>query len=98
MRLTDLNPRWFKHFSEGPISGLTFECPHCRMQRISATFAPTFDDAVLAANGVPWPHPHIKGPYWTRTGDTFETITLRPSVDVGAEGHWHGHIENGEVR
>ena len=37
------------------------------------------------------------GHYWTRTGETFETISLTPSIQrVGGCG-WHGFITNGEV-
>lgn len=35
------------------------------------------------------------GVYWTRTGDTFDALTLDASID--APGHWHGFIRNGEV-
>ncbi|HUD10952.1 MAG TPA: hypothetical protein VMS08_00955 [Candidatus Saccharimonadia bacterium] len=47
--------------------------------------------------------------WWQRTGEDFETLTLAPSVDASAnkspfwegticvEGHWHGHIRNGQV-
>jgi hypothetical protein len=34
---------------------------------------------------------------WNRTGDTFETMTLTPSIDGSGVGHWHGFITNGEV-
>jgi hypothetical protein len=34
---------------------------------------------------------------WGRVGDTFETLTLIPSVDASASGHWHGHVRAGEV-
>lgn len=98
MRLSDLDPRWFKHFSEGPISGISFLCPCCRTQRIAVGFAPTFDDAALVRTGVPWPHPQVKGPIWTRSGETFETISLFPSLDASRHGHWHGFIEKGEVK
>ncbi len=37
------------------------------------------------------------GYLWKRTGETFETLTLSPSVDASASGHWHGHITDGEV-
>jgi hypothetical protein len=30
-------------------------------------------------------------------GDTFETLSLFPSINVEDEGHWHGFISNGEV-
>jgi hypothetical protein len=35
---------------------------------------------------------------WRASGDTFEAMTLTPSVDASKEGHWHGHITNGETR
>ncbi len=34
---------------------------------------------------------------WQRTGDTFETLSLSPSIDASARGHWHGCITDGEV-
>lgn len=38
------------------------------------------------------------GVHWTRDGDTFGTLSITPSVDASASGHWHGYITNGEVR
>ena len=35
---------------------------------------------------------------WTKTGDTFDTMTLTPSIDTSAAGHWHGFITNGEIQ
>lgn len=35
---------------------------------------------------------------WTRTGDTFETLTLSPSVDASRSGCWHGFVQGGEIR
>ena len=37
---------------------------------------------------------------WQRTGETFETLTLSPSIDASAQDHgthkgWHGHCQNG---
>ncbi len=61
-------------------------CPHCETYEVEAT-------AALAPG---------KGRtvYWQRTGDTFETLTLTPSVDAASHGvgHWHGFITNGEIR
>lgn len=34
---------------------------------------------------------------WTKTGDTFDTISLQPSLDASASGHWHGSISNGAI-
>jgi hypothetical protein len=38
------------------------------------------------------------GIHWQRTGETFETLTLMPSVDASRAGHWHGFITNGQVQ
>lgn len=35
---------------------------------------------------------------WQRTGETFEDLTLTPSVDASASGHWHGYITGGEIQ
>jgi hypothetical protein len=37
------------------------------------------------------------GYLWQRTGENFGNLTLVPSVDASASGHWHGHVTNGEV-
>lgn len=34
---------------------------------------------------------------WQRTGETFDDLTLSPSVDASKSGHWHGHITGGEI-
>lgn len=103
MRLTDLQPRWVSYGGEGvsnadgsPIPeraqiGVMFECPcGCAL--------PCF---------VSFKNPPDGGPRydtrtgWHRDGDTFETLTLSPSIlrskEKGGCG-WHGWIQNGEVR
>ena len=50
--------------------------------------------------GPPAPPDIMPKPRWQRTGDTFETISLSPSIDASSAdcgGHWHGWITNGEV-
>ena len=107
MRLTDLQPRWFTfmaHPADGVvlIAGLTFVCPHCMKQRIGVRFKPLIDPAgIVAQYGIVWPCGDE--PVWNRQGDTFETLTLSPSINAQSQridvpGHWHGFIENGEVR
>jgi len=46
------------------------------------------------SNGPPTPRP-----LWTRTGDTFETLSLTPSIDTRSThaGGWHGCIRRGEI-
>jgi hypothetical protein len=31
------------------------------------------------------------------SGVDFNTISVTPSIDASAAGHWHGHITNGEI-
>jgi hypothetical protein len=31
------------------------------------------------------------------TGESFDTLTLNPSVGFDSIGHWHGRITNGEM-
>jgi len=97
MKLTELNPRWAG--LPGPIiDGVTFDCPHCRKQRLGINFSPPIDP-----NGL-WDKiakPTYAGVnVWSRTGgDSFETLTLTPSINtqIDVAGHFHGFITNGEV-
>lgn len=34
---------------------------------------------------------------WKRQGDTFETLTLTPSIQRMDGCRWHGHVTNGEI-
>lgn len=84
MKLTELEPRWAGE--EGhPRQAVSFRCPHCE-ERIVVPFANPI-------GGVP----RMRGErtYWQREGETFEALTLTPSVHYGS--HWHGWIKNGEV-
>lgn len=82
MKLKDLNPRWLG----SPVSG---------------------DDRVVGL-GFTCPHCGIQRlnfyfvplpgeKAWKKTGDTFETITVDPSLDFRSSGHWHGQIIRGEL-
>lgn len=96
MRLVDLNPRWFRLADDTPALGLTFDCPHCRTQRLGVSFHrqghEAMDDAVIYAKSPGTSH------IWGMSGDSFENLTLSPSVDASAAGHWHGFVSNGEIR
>lgn len=99
MRLADLNPRWAidadiviggvkRHYDDRHGMALSFDCPCCGTTRLAVWFAnpidglPPTDDASFL---------------WQRTCDTFEALTLSPSVDASAHGHWHGFIRNGNI-
>ena len=96
MQLTDLDPRWIGDGIGGARIGLSFDCPHCRTQRLAVPFHSSaieyLVDGVTVARG--WDVGHI----WDMTGSSFEDLTLTPSVDASSSGHWHGFITNGEIR
>ena len=92
IKLTELDPRWGAEDDNRYC--LIFECPvpDCPMKYIAVPFK-TF------IGYDPEKH-HI----WTKAGDTFETISLSPSVDAtrNKKGEltgclFHGSITNGEV-
>jgi hypothetical protein len=112
MKLADLEPHWSldadiviggvnEHFEGRLGMGITFACPHCvalhpselnrggPVQFLGVWFANPIDGKTPSDNAK-----HL----WQRTGDSFETLTLSPSIDVSADGHWHGFIQNGEIR
>ena len=83
--------------------GLSFLCPHCRETRLAVLFKPFIDPDNLARliewaiPGAPDPNTgEIKEPHWwQRAGENFDDMTLSPSIDASATGHWHGFIING---
>lgn len=125
MKLTELNPRWYVIEENGPIVGLTFECPHCHVmaketgstdiQRIGVPFyhrasAHMHTPAPPAGEGENPPAPQpvfVRANHagadgdghwvWNATGDTFEELTLTPSIDASKAGHWHGSVTDGEI-
>lgn len=96
MRLTDLSPSWVTdvRFSVPIQLGVAFNCPCCGRQKCFVPFANPIDPEELLAS-TNWRPP---SPAWQRTGETFDTLTLSPSVDLSQRGHWHGHIIEGEVQ
>lgn len=103
MRLADLNPRWFTYGNSPDIVGVTFDCPCCTPNgkpnslgqnyrpRLGVLFVEEIDRDGLS-NEIHWTR---AGRKWNRTGETFDTLTLTPSIDASNFGHWHGVITNG---
>lgn len=59
----------------------------------------TLFSAIEAAEGEEWTGRVVPpGIVWGRTGETFETLSISPSVDASASGHWHGHVSEGVAR
>lgn len=98
MRLTKLEPRWYTASDGGPRVGFTFNCPHCPPEDPHRLGVAVHQDGLIDPepdNPKCWPPGHV----WSITGgESWETISLMPSVDASASGHWHGFITNGEVR
>lgn len=72
--------------------GVSFCCPHCKTTYLGVWFMNPLDGGLPAA---PDCEPLSR---WQRTGDTFDTLSLTPSVDASQDGHWHGWIIHGEIR
>lgn len=107
MRLTELHPRFLGAGGEGISNtdgspapkrtgvGLRFDCPCGCKGFIYVDFDKPLD-------GGP-PLRENERHRWTRTGDTFETLTLTPSILCHNAGSgdpckgWHGFVTNGEV-
>jgi len=72
-RLVDCDPRWVV-VAGGPHCGISFDCPegHEGCRHI-IPFTPALD----GSPAVGW---QSNGCMWQRTGDTFETLTLSPSI------------------
>ena len=85
MKLTDLDPRWTCTGDGRFGMGLSFLSP------VSTTrIAVWFTNPVDGRDPITEPGRHL----WLRTGDTFETLTLSPSIDAS---EWHGFIKGGDV-
>lgn len=99
MKLAELDPHFFSDGEERHGMGISFECPHCRDHRLGVYFANPIDGGPPATEeSRRWTDGTGRlrmMPLWQRTGDTFETISLSPSVDASESGHWHGFITNG---
>ncbi len=94
MKLTELNPRWCAAGrQDGRGMGMSFDCPVHLEHRLVVMFANPLD-GLPACTAAKW--------LWKRTGDTFDNITLVPSVDASSNvvletPCWHGFIKNGEI-
>lgn len=105
--LADLEPHWVNIPQAAPgvrfYIGVSFinpngergPCPTCghnRDKRLAFNFWPPVDPDNLLARGIEYPH---DGWHQRVSGDTFDTLTISPSI--GLDPFWHGHIENGQL-
>lgn len=92
--LTDFAPRWTSEGKGRRGMGISFDCPIHRDTHASHRIGVMFENPI--DGGSP-----VNGPtLWRRTGATFETLDLSPSIHVIDDGatHWHGFVTTGMVR
>lgn len=91
-KLVDLNPKWITTHEKGEIYGISYDCPcdppynDCGGRQI-VPVKTSWDSRPVCADSL------ARG--WDLTGDSFETVTLSPSIHQ--VGHWHGYLRNGVV-
>jgi hypothetical protein len=77
-RLVDCNPRWvtsrYSGYDDGVVRGVFFDCPEGHE---GCSHAIPFTPALDGTASETWQE---NGAQWQRTGDTFETLTLSPSI------------------
>lgn len=96
-KLVDLNP-WFvdaggdgiKDADGKPVPlkrgvGISYDCPCGCNETTFLRFENPLDGS----------EPRTDSPKWKRTGDTFETITLTPSIQRVDGCMWHGYLTDG---
>lgn len=104
MRLAELKPRWIAGEGDAGRLGFTFLCPHCRETRLFCALIglPTRAQFKALASH----HPESRGDIvpakqmfaWNLAkGSTFDDMSITPSVDASASGHWHGYITDGQI-
>lgn len=95
MRLTDLSPSWI--YQKGKrVVGVRFLCPCCHQLQLGALFLNCPDGATSQPNDPDFTMNNW-GNRWSRSGLTFDDLTLSPAIDASADGHWHGHINDGNL-
>lgn len=105
MKLSDLDPRWCigggSLFYGRHGMGMSFLCPVHKNHRLAVMFSNPLDGQ---------PRDTSARYCWLRTGDTFEVMTLGPSIDASGSNSdigshlgmiqtpcWHGYITNGVI-
>lgn len=88
VRLSTLEPRFWADTGDRYGQGVSFLCPHCKRTRIAVAFDNPLDGDVKSSVAKIFHH---------RSGQDFETLTIRPAIESARIGHWLGHISDGMV-
>jgi hypothetical protein len=84
--LTQLTPQWIGvHRTPDHGEGVAFECPKCGPKHLIAAY---FTNPLDGGPAVP------ESSKWSRSGSTFEDLTIEPSIQYPC---FHGWVENGLV-
>lgn len=110
MRLIELSPHWIglNNWASPAIFriGVSFLCPHCdpslpehgaeRRIRLAVNFWPPIDpEGLMGRTFDELPH---EGYHRRVSGDSFDALTIEPSIGFDSIRHWHGQITDGEIR
>lgn len=97
MLLTDLNPRWIHP------NIFAFDCPCCGKVTLTCKniFMKVTDqielfEKVFGEGNISNVVPCDKNNSWNIQG-TFDNMTVTPSLNAEASGHWHGFITEGKI-
>lgn len=107
MKLVDADPKWFRPVEpDGPRIGVTFRCPRGCAEGVFGNGSCGGWIYVPFANPLDGAAPPARGG-WNREGETFEAMTLSPSILIpvipptgAAPGFgcgWHGHVIAGVI-
>lgn len=83
--------------------GVSFLCPHCPIdygnrKRLVVLFSPPIDPANwIARMLVPLAPQMLANVHSRLSGETFNSLTIDPSIGFDQIGHFHGRITNGVV-
>lgn len=82
---------WHERMAVDGAQGVQFICPKCGNHSIVCWFSNPRNAAPVPDAAFPRPG------RWAFTGDTIETLTLHPSIDLsGSDGcKWHGSVKDG---
>jgi hypothetical protein len=107
MRLRDLDAFWLTDAtpnghrrSDAPdgAQGVMFMCPACQNHYILIYFSNPINAPIATAEC-------DQNPRWLRNGDTLDTLTLSPSINLDTANlpadytgcRWHGFVKNGDA-
>ena len=75
--------------------GCKFLCPHCEKVWLPVLFLNNPDGSKAAPDDPKDPN-NNSGNRWSRSGLTWDDLTLSPEINASEAGHWRGSVVDGE--